>query len=163
MGTNVTFDAYGHETPSPAPTLPCIALANAPSTTVGIGPLAASGTGGAGAGATTAYVGGTSTGATAVDTLNTSPDDVAGTFVLAAAGTPVAGLIAQVNFKQAYGTPVTVLATCVDVTASPNVAVPVGVVLNATAPGTTAGFQIASAGTALTTAHNYQIAYIVQP
>lgn len=162
MGTNVTYDAYGHETPSPAPTLPCIALANAPSATVGIGPLAASGTGGAGAGATTSYVGGTSTGATAVDTLNTSPDDTSGAFILTTAGTPVAGYVAQVNFKQPYSTPVVVIPSCTDTTASPPAAIAVGVVLNASAPGTTTGFQIVSTATALTTAHAYQITYDVQ-
>ena len=163
MGTNVTYDAYGHQTPAPAPTLPCIALANAPTATVGIGPLAAAGTGGAGAGSTTTYVGGTGSGATAVDTINTSPDDVAGMFVLAAAGTPVAGLIAQVNFRQPYSTPVTVVASCTDTTASPAAAIAVGVVLTGTAPGDTTGFQLVSTATALTTAHNYQISYIVQP
>jgi hypothetical protein len=120
-----------------------------------------SGTGGAGAGATTAYVGGTSSGATAVDTLNTTPDDVAGVFALAAAGTPVAGLVAQVNFRQPYATPVTITVTAVDITAAPPLAIAVGAVLNTAAPGTTTGFQIA--GPALTTAHTYQISYIVQP
>lgn len=162
MGTNVTYDAYGHQSPATAPVLPCIALANAPSVTVGIGPLAAAGTGGAGAGATTTYVGGTGSGATAVDTLATTPDDVAGQFVLAAAGTPVAGLVAQVNFRQPYNVPVTVVASCVDVTAAPNLAIPIGVVFNAAAPGTTTGFQLVSS-VALTAAHNYQISYIVQP
>lgn len=158
---NVTTDFYGHESASPAPTLPCIALANTASTTVGIGPLAVSGTGGAGAGSTTSYVGGTGTGAAAVDTLKTGPGDDGGSFTLTTAGTPVAGLVAQVNFAQPYSTPVSVVISCVDTTASPNVAVPMGAVLNASAPGTTTGFQIASAGTALTTAHVYQISYNV--
>lgn len=160
MGTNITYDAYGHETPAPAPVLPCIALSNNPSATVGIGPLAVAGTGGAGAGSTTTYVGGTGSGATAVDTLATTPDDSAGQFILTAAGTPVAGLIAQVNFRQPYSTPVTVAVTAVDATASPVVAITVGAVLNGSAPGTTTGFQIA--GPALTAAHNYQISYVVK-
>ena len=109
--SNVTTDFYGHSSASPAPTLACIALANAPTTAVGIGPLAAAGTGGAGAGSTTSYVGGTGTGAAAVDTLRTGPGDDGGSFVLTTAGTPVAGLIAQVNFTQPYSTPVAVVAT----------------------------------------------------
>ncbi len=159
--TAVTYDAYGHPTPAPAPTLPCIALSNSPSATVGIGPLAASGTGGAGAGSTTTYVGGTGSGATAVDTLGTTPDDVGGQFELVAAGTPVAGLIAQVNFKEPYSTPPCVIVTAVDITASPALAITVGAVLATAAPGSTTGFQIA--GPALTAAHTYVICYDVQP
>lgn len=164
MSNNATryFDAYGHARPvPPSPTLPCIALANSASTTVGIGPLAASGTGGAGAGSTTSYVGGTGTGASAVDTLSTSPNDSRGQFVLTTAGTPVAGLVAQVNFTQPYTKPVQVQVTVVDTTASPNVAVAAGAVLLATGVGATTGFQIVSTATALTTAHAYQISYSV--
>lgn len=157
------YDFYNHATPAPGGPLACIALANAPSATVGIGPLAASGTGGAGAGATTTYPGGTGTGATAVDTLNYKPNDSRGSFVLAAAGTPVAGLIAQVNFAQPYSGPVNVVVTALDITASPVVAVPVAAQLATTAPGATSGFQVASAGTALTTAHSYLISYEVNP
>jgi hypothetical protein len=157
------YDAYDHLTPAPGDTLPCIALANSASSTVGIGPLAASGTGGAGAGATTSYPGGTGTGATAVDTLSYRPNDSRGSFVLTTAGTPAAGLVAQVNFAQPYSGPVNVTATAVDTTASPNVAVPIGVVLATTGSGATTGFQLASAGTALTTAHNSLISYSVQP
>jgi hypothetical protein len=160
--TNSTTDFYGHPAPSPAPTLPCIALSNNASTTVGIGPLAVSGTGGSGAGATTSYVGGTGTGASAVDTLATAPNDVRGQFILTTAGTPVGGLVAQVNFKQPYSQPVTVLVNCLDTTASPVVALAMSAQLNASAPGTTAGFQIVSATTALTTAHAYQITYEVR-
>lgn len=159
--TNSNFDFYGHPAASPAPVLPCIALANAPTTTKGIGPLAASGTGGAGAGSTTTYNGGTGTGATAVDTLNTSPDDISGQFILTTAGTPVGGLVAQVNFAAPYSSVIDVLVTAVDITASPNVAVTMGALLTATAPGATTGFQIASATTALTTAHSYLISYKV--
>lgn len=156
------YDTYGHARPvPPSPTLPCIALANSPSATVGIGPLAASGTGGAGAGSTTSYVGGTGTGASAVDTIGTAPNDTRGQFVLTTAGTPVAGLIAQVNFTQPYTKPVTVVANMTDTTASPNVALAVGVVLLATGSGATTGFQLVSTGTALTTAHAYQISYSV--
>lgn len=161
MPQPVSYDAYGHLSPAPGATLPCIALANSPSTTVGIGPLAASGTGGAGAGSTTSYPGGTGSGATAVDTLGYAPNDARGSFVLAAAGTPVAGLVAQVNFSEPYGKPVNVNVTCVDLTASPAAAVPVGAVLSVTAPGATTGFQVASSGTALTAAHNYLISYDV--
>ncbi len=160
----LSHDAYGHIRTvgsQTASTLPCIALANSASTTVGIGPLAASGTGGAGAGATTSYVGGTGTGASAVDTLSTRPTDQRGQFVLTTAGTPVAGLVAQVNFAQPYNAPVQVVVNCVDTTASPNVALAMGAVLQSSAPGTTTGFQIVSTGTALTTAHAYQITYSV--
>ena len=160
--TNQNTDFYGHPAPNPAPLLPCIALANSASTTVGIGPLAASGTGGAGAGATTSYNGGTGTGASAVDTLGTVPNDVSGQFILTTAGTPVAGLVAQVNFKEPYSKPVQVQVSAVDTTASPNVAVVLGAVLTGTAPGATTGFQIASSGTALTTAHAYLITYDVR-
>lgn len=155
-----SYDAYYHLSAAPGKLLPCIALANSPSTTVGIGPLAVSGTGGAGAGSTTSYVGGTGTGASAVDTINTVPNDSRGQFVLTAAGTPVAGAVAQVNFTQPYNGVVNPQVTCVDTTASPNVAVVVGPVLNASAPGTTTGFQVACA-TALTAAHSYQITYDV--
>ena len=164
MSTSVRvhYDAYGHQRPvPPCPTLPCIALANSASTTVGIGPLAVSGTGGAGAGATTSYNGGTGTGSSAVDTIGTAPNDSRGQFVLTTAGTPVAGLVAQVNFAQAYTQPVTVNVTAVDTTASPPVAVAMAAVLTGTAPGATAGFQIVSTATALTTAHAYLIAYEV--
>lgn len=157
----LTYDAYNHLSAAPGGPLPCIALANSPSATVGIGPLAASGTGGAGAGSTTSYVGGTGTGASAVDTLNTKPNDSRGQFVLTAAGTPVAGLIAQVNFAEPYNGVVTPEVGCVDVTASPALAIPVGAVLASSAPGTTTGFQIVSSGTALTAAHSYQITYEV--
>jgi hypothetical protein len=159
----VHYDAYGHRAPVPAsPTLPCIALANAPSATVGIGPLAAAGTGGAGAGSTTSYNGGTGTGATAVDTIGTAPNDTRGQFILTAAGTPVAGLIAQVNFTQAYEKPVVAQVTAIDTTASPNVAIAMGSVMTGTAPGAVTGFQIVSTATALTAAHAYLIQYDVQ-
>jgi hypothetical protein len=164
MTTNepVHFDFYGHSKPvPPSPPLPCIALANSASATVGIGPLAVSGTGGAGAGATTSYVGGTSTGATAVDTLNTAPNDTRGQFILTTAGTPVGGLVAQVNFTQPYTRPVTVVVNCLDTTASPEVALAMSAVLLATGSGATTGFQIVSTATALTTAHAYQITYSV--
>lgn len=158
------IDAYNHLAQMPGTTLPCIALANSPSTTVGIGPLATGGTGGAGAGATTSYVGGTGTGASAVDTLSTRPNDTRGVFNLTTAGTPVAGLIAQVNFTNPYNAPVGAISvSCNDTTASPNVCVPVGVIYVTTGSGTTTGFQIVSAGTALTTAHTYQISYSVNP
>lgn len=156
------YDAYGHARPiPPSPLLPCIALANAPTATVGIGPLAAGGTGGAGAGSTTSYNGGTGTGATAVDTINTLPNDTNGQFIVTAAGTPVGGLIAQVNFTQPYTNPVSVTANCLDITASPNVGLAVGILLAAAAPGSTTGFQVVSTGTALTAAHNYLITYAV--
>jgi hypothetical protein len=156
------YDFYNHVTAAPGAALPCIALANAPTATTGIGPLAASGTGGAGAGSTTSYPGGTGTGATAVDTLSYAPNDSRGTFVVTAAGTPVAGLVAQVNFAQPYGKPVNVVVTAVDITAAPNLAVPVAAVLSVTAPGATTGFQVATSA-ALTAAHNYLISYDVQP
>lgn len=152
------YDFYNHLTPAPGTTLPCIALANSPSTTVGIGPLAASGTGGAGAGSTTSYPGGTGTGASAVDTIGYAPNDSRGAFVLTAAGTPVAGLVAQVNFANPYSKPVTVGVCAVDLTASPNVPVNVGAVLTTSAPGATTGFQIVTTP-ALTAAHNYLITY----
>ena len=158
--TNSSTDFYGHPAPNPAPLLPCIALANSASTTVGIGPLAASGTGG-GAGATTSYNGGTGTGSSAVDTLGTNPNDVSGQFLLTTAGTPVAGLIAQVNFKEPYSKPIAVQVSAIDTTASPNLAIAMGAVLTATAPGATTGFQIVSTATALTTAHVYLITYKV--
>lgn len=158
----VHYDAYGHRSPVPAsPTLPCIALANAPSATVGIGPLAAAGTGGAGAGSTTSYNGGTGTGATAVDTIGTAPNDTRGQFILTAAGTPVGGLVAQVNFTQPYEKPVSVQVDAVDITAAPNVSVAMSALMTATAPGATTGFQIASSATALTAAHNYLVVYQV--
>jgi hypothetical protein len=160
MGSPLYYDAYGHINPGTAPVLPCIALSNSASATVGIGPLAASGTGGAGAGSTTSYVGGTGTGATAVDTLGTAPSDAGGQFVLTAAGTPVAGLVAQVNFTQPYRNVVDIQVGMIDVTASPAVPVLAAPVLVATGVGTVAGFQIAS--TVLTAAHSYQIVYSVQ-
>jgi hypothetical protein len=161
-GAALHYDAYGHIRPvSPSPTLPCIALANSASSTVGIGPLAASGTGGAGAGATTSYVGGTGTGASAVDTIATGPDDQRGQFILTTAGTPVAGLVAQVNFTEPYTAPVTVVVNCLDTTASPNLAIAMAPVLLSTGVGATTGFQICSTTTALTTAHAYQITYSV--
>lgn len=161
--TPMHYDGYSHMTPTdPGATLPCIALANSPSATVGIGPLAAGGTGGAGAGSTTTYNGGTGSGATAVDTIGTAPTDNRGQFLLTAAGTPAAGLIAQVNFNNPFKKPVNVVATCLDVTASPVLAIPVGVQLASTGVGATTGFQIASSATALTAAHNYLITYVVQ-
>lgn len=157
-----SYDFYNHQSTAPGPTLPCIALANSPSTTVGIGPLAASGTGGAGAGSTTGYPGGTGSGSTAVDTLGYRPNDSRGTFVLTTAGTPVAGLIAQVNFAQSFAGPVNIVASAVDLTASPVVSIPVGIVLATTGSGSTAGFQIASSSS-LTAAHNILISYDVNP
>jgi hypothetical protein len=159
----VSYDAYNHVAQAPGSALPCIALSNSPSATVGIGPLAAGGTGGAGAGATTSYPGGTGTGASAVDTIGYKPNDARGSFILTAAGTPVAGLVAQVNFAQPYANPVNVVVTCVDLTASPVVAIPVGAQLATTGSGATTGFQVASSGTALTAAHNYLISYEVNP
>lgn len=155
------IDTYNHNAQAPGTTLPCIALANSPSATVGIGPLAAGGTGGAGAGSTTTYPGGTGTGATAVDTLGYRPNDTRGTFVLAAAGVPVAGLVAQVNFTNPYAAPVgAIVVTCTDLTAAPNVNIPVAAVLTTTAPGATTGFQVV-ATPALTAAHSYEISYHV--
>jgi hypothetical protein len=160
----INFDAYNHQNAAPGGPLACIALSNTPSTTVGIGPLATGGTGGAGAGATTSYPGGTGAGTSAVDSLGYRPNDTRGSFILTAAGTPVAGLIAQVNFAQPYAGPVgSVAVTCVDTTASPAVAVPVSAVLSTSAPGSTTGFQVASSGTALTAAHAYLITYQVEP
>lgn len=155
-----SYDAYGHAAPAPGGPLPCLALSSAPSTTVGVGPLAAGGTGGAGVGATASYPGGTGVGAAAVDTLGYSPNDSRGSFILTAAGTPVGGLVAQVNFAQPYGKPVNVNVTAVDLTAAPPVAVPVAAIQAITAPGATAGFQVASSA-ALTAAHNYLIVYDV--
>jgi hypothetical protein len=160
--TNSITDFYGHAAPNPAPTLPCIALSNNASATVGIGPLAVSGTGGSGAGATTGYVGGTGSGATAVDTIGTAPNDARGQFILTAAGTPVGGLVAQVNFKQPYTQPVTVLVNCLDTTASPVAALAMSAQLASTGAGATTGFQIVSTATALTAAHAYQITYDVR-
>lgn len=158
-----SIDSYGHQAQAAGTTLPCIALSNSPSATVGIGPLAAAGTGGAGAGSTTQYPGGTGTGASAVDTLGYKPNDTRGTFLLNAAGTPVAGLIAQVNFNQPYAQPVgAIVVTCTDTTASPNVNIPVSAVLSTSAPGCTTGFQIV-ATPALTAAHAYEISYVVNP
>lgn len=154
------FDFYNHASPSPGGPLPCIALANSPSATVGIGPLAAAGTGGAGAGSTTTYPGGTGTGASAVDTLGYKPNDSSGSFVLAAAGTPVAGLIAQVNFAAPYQKPVHVNVSATDITASPAVPISVGQVLATTGSGATTGFQIVTTP-ALTAAHSYLISYDV--
>lgn len=159
----LNYDAYQHKGQAPGAALPCIALANSPSTTVGIGPLAASGTGGAGAGSTTSYPGGTGSGATAVDTLGYQPNDTRGTFLLTTAGTPVAGLVAQVNFRQPYNQPVGCInVSCTDTTASPNAAIAVGWIPVLTASGSTAGFQIVSTATALTTAHVYAISYNVE-
>lgn len=160
MPGTLQFDAYNHANPYPGGTLPCIALSNSPSATVGIGPLAAAGTGGAGAGSTTQYPGGTGTGASAVDTLNYRPNDSRGTFLLNAAGTPAAGLLAQVNFAQPYSGPVNVVVTAVDTTASPVVSVPVGAVLATTGSGATTGFQVASSA-GLTAAHAILISYEV--
>jgi hypothetical protein len=158
------YDTYGHQRPvAPSPTLPCIALSNNASATVGIGPLAVSGTGGAGAGSTTTYVGGTGSGATAVDTIGTAPNDSRGQFILTAAGTPVGGLVAQVNFTEPYTKPVTVVVNCLDTTASPVVALAMSAQLASTGVGATTGFQIVSTSTALTAAHAYQITYEVQP
>lgn len=154
------FDFYNHQSAAPGGPLPCIALANSPSATVGIGPLAASGTGGAGAGSTTSYNGGTGTGSSAVDTIATNPNDSRGQFILTAAGTPVAGLVAQVNFANPYGKPVQVGINAVDVTASPNVPINMSAVLTGTAPGATTGFQVC-ASPALTAGHNYLIVYDV--
>lgn len=158
----INYDFYNHAGAAPGSALPCIALANSPSTTVGIGPLAASGTGGAGAGATTSYPGGTGSGATAVDTLAYRPNDSRGSFILTGAGTPVAGLVAQVNFAQPYGGPVNVNVSAVDVTASPAVPISVGAVLAITGSGATTGFQVVTTP-AVTAAHNYLISYDVQP
>lgn len=163
QSSRVHYDTYGHQRPAaPGPALPGLALANSPGTTPGIGPLAASGTGGAGAGSTFSYIGGTGTGTSAVDTLNTGPNDMRGSFNIATAGTPAAGLIAQVNFQNAFTGPVCVVVSAVDVTASPNVSVPVGAVMNTSAPGTTTGFTIATSS-ALTAAHTIQINYQVEP
>jgi hypothetical protein len=169
MGTSnsshspVHYDTYGHKRPvSPSPTLPCIALSNNPSATVGIGPLAVSGTGGAGAGATTSYVGGSGTGSSAVDTLGTAPNDERGQFILTTDGTPVGGLVAQVNFTEPYTAPVTVVVNILNTTASPELAVVAAPVLLATAAGATTGFQIATA-VALVTTDVYQITYFVIP
>lgn len=156
------IDFYNHLSPAPGTTLPCIALSNSPSTTVGIGPLAVGGTGGAGAGSTASYPGGTGTGVSAVDTVGFKPNDTRGSFIITAAGTPVAGLIAQVNFANPYSQPVTPGVTAVDTTASPNVPINVGVVVTTSAPGATTGFQIATTP-ALTAGHSYLITYDVTP
>lgn len=158
----LNVDFYNHSQAAPGAALPCIALANAPTVTVGIGPLALAGTGGAGAGATTTYPGGTGSGSTAVDTLGYRPNDSRGSFLLAAAGTPVAGVVAQVNFANPYAGPVNVNVSAVDTTASPAVPVTVGAVLALTGSGATAGFQIVTTP-ALTAAHSYLISYDVQP
>lgn len=157
------YDTYGHARPvAPAPTLPGLAVANSAGTTPGIGPLAASGTGGAGAGATFSYIGGTGTGAAAVDTLATGPNDSRGQFNIATAGTPAAGLLAQVNFAEPYSGPVNIVVSAVDVTASPAVSVAVGAVMITNGVGTTTGFTIATSQ-ALTTAHTVQVNYQVEP
>jgi hypothetical protein len=158
---SLQVDSYGHTQQQPGSTLPCIALANSPSATVGIGPLAAGGTGGAGAGSTTTYVGGTGSGATAVDALSTRPNDTRGQFILTAAGTPVAGLVAQVNFAQPYAQPIgAIVVSAIDITASPAVSIDIGAVMTSTGVGTTTGFQLVSTP-ALTAAHNYQVNYHV--
>lgn len=159
MGNPVVYyDTYGHQRPVPtSPLLPGLATASSAGTTTGIGAISA----GAGSGATFAYVGGTSTGASAVDTLNTKPNDTRGQFVITTAGTPAAGILAQVNFTQAYSDPVQVLVSAVDTTASPAVSVAVGAVLVSTGVGTTAGFTIVTSSS-LTTAHAIQIVYKVE-
>lgn len=169
MGTSLLatsrrhWDTYGHARPvAPSPTLPGLALASSPGTTVGIGPLDAAGSGGAGAGSTFSYLGGTSTGATAVDTIGTAPNDSRGTFVITTAGSPAAGLLAQVNFTEPYTTPVNVVVSAVDATASPVVSVPVGAVTIGTGVGSTTGFTVATSS-ALTAAHAIQITYYVEP
>src|ERR1700728_4847701 len=97
------WDTYGHARPvCPAPILPGLATASSAGTTTGIGAISA----GAGAASTFSYVGGSPTGATAVDTLNTAPNDGRGQFVITTAGTPAAGIIAQVNFTEPYTGPV---------------------------------------------------------
>lgn len=153
------WDTYGHARPGcPAPILPGLATASSAGTTPGIGAISA----GAGAASTFSYVGGSSTGATAVDTLNTVPNDGRGQFVITTAGTPAAGILAQVNFIEPYTGPVNVVVSAVDTTASPNVSVPVGAVLSSTAPGATTGFTVVTSS-ALSAAHAVQIVYHVEP
>lgn len=165
MGTSnqgtprVHYDTYGHKKPiAPSPTLPGLATAASAGTTTGIGAISA----GAGAGATVSYVGGTGTGTSAVDTNNTAPNDSRGQLIVTTAGTPAAGIIAQVNFTEPYTGPVNVVVSAVDTTASPNVSVAVGAVLTATAPGATTGFTIVTSS-ALTAAHAIEIVYVVEP
>jgi hypothetical protein len=165
MGTSLIgtsrlhYDTYGHKHPiCTAPTLPGLATAASVGTVAGIGAISA----GAGTGATMSYVGGTSTGATAVDTIGTQPNDGRGQFVITTAGTPAAGILAQVVFEEPYTQPVQVVVSAVDTTASPNVSVAVGAVLASAAPGATTGFSIVTSQ-ALTAAHGIQISYHVEP
>lgn len=153
------FDTYGHARPvAPSPTLPGLAAAASAGTTTGIGAITA----GAGTGATVSYVGGTGTNGSAVDTLATGPNDSRGQFIVTTAGTPAAGIIAQVNFTEPYTGPVNVVVSAVDLTASPNVSVAVGAVLTTSAPGATTGFTVVTSSS-LTAAHNVEIVYIVEP
>jgi hypothetical protein len=153
------YDNYGHQKPiAPSPVLPGLATASSAGTTTGIGAISA----GAGSGATFSYVGGSSTGTSAVDTNGTNPNDSRGQFIVTTAGSPAAGIIAQVNFSEPYTAPVNVVVSAVDTTASPNVSVAVGAVLTSTAPGATTGFTVVTSSS-LTAAHAIEIVYIVQP
>lgn len=141
---NVTVDAYGHESSNTAGTLGTALVAGAVSTTA-IGTIVP----------TTAA--GASPTVTAVNAV-----DMAGTFTLnpvTGGGAQAAGAVAQVFFSQPFGaTPKSVVVNLCD-----NAAGAGGVAVAASAQSvTTTGFTINVSG-ALTTAHNYNCFFSVQP
>lgn len=130
------YDPQNHPTP-----LPGAALAAAAAGTSAAGTIVPV-TAGAGVGATVAVV------------APHVPTDSGGRFQLTAAGTPAAGVVAQVFFTTAFGSPPIVAAEITDTTASPNTTVA------CSAEATATGFTVISA--VLTAAHVYDVNYIVE-
>lgn len=131
------YDPLNHPTPLPGAALTAAAAGTSAAGT--IIPVNA----GAGAGSATAIV------------APHVPTDAGGRFNLTAAGTPAAGVVAQVFFANAYGSPPIVEVEITDTTASPNLPVV------ASAEATATGFTIACSA-ALTAAHVYDVAFVVE-
>lgn len=106
----------------------------------GPAPAAAVVTAGAGAGSTATQLKG---------------HDLGGSVLITAAGTPAAGVVANITFGTALATaPVSVVVTIVDTTASPNTALAAGA-----ANFSTTGFSVSSA--VMTAAHAYLVSWVV--
>lgn len=105
---------------------------------------------GAGAGASTSFATGQ------------AANDAGGSFTLTAAGTPAAGVIANINLTNPYPAqnPPNVVVNIVDNTASPNVPVLGGNVPN-NVGGSITQFQIVVSA-ALTAGHSYTVTYGVE-
>jgi hypothetical protein len=133
---SLSYDYYNHQAIAPGTTY----ATGATGTTVAgtVVPVAA----GAGTGSSTAIITGS------------SPNDTRGQFNLVAAGSPAAGSVAVVNFSFPYGAlQGSVVASCIDTTASPEAPIAIAPVITQTGITFYAG--------ALTAAHTYTISYHV--